>query len=74
MVTLEQAKRMFEEMIKNSSEIYHLDQVSEIALDDPIYVMIALDKEGNQIFPGEVFPSIRKSDGATINFAFPPTG
>lgn len=74
MVTLEQAKSMFEDMIKNSSEAYRLDQVSEIALDDPIYVMIALDKEGNQIFPGEAFPSIRKSDGATINFAFPPTG
>lgn len=74
MITLEQAKSMFEEMIKNSSEAYRLDQVSELALDDPIYVMIALDKEGNQIFPGEVFPSIRKSDGATVNFAFPAIG
>lgn len=74
MVTLEQAKAMFEEMVKNSEETYRVDQVSEIAFDDPIYVMIALDGDGNQVFPGDVFPSIRKRDGATINFAFPATG
>lgn len=74
MITLEQAKVMFEEMIKNSSEAYRLDQISEIAFDDPIYVMIALDKDGNQVFPGEVFPSIRKKDGTIVNFAFPATG
>lgn len=74
MITLEQAKVMFEEMTKNSGKKYRLDQISEIAFDDPIYVMIALDEDGNQVFPGEVFPSIRKKDGAIINFTFPATG
>lgn len=74
MITLEQAKAMFEEMISNSSQEYCIDQISELALDEPVYVMIALDKKGNQIFPGEVFPSIRKADGAVINFTFPATG
>lgn len=74
MITLEQAKAMFEEMIKNNGKEYRLDQISEIAFDDPIYVMIALDADGNQIFPGEVFPSIRKRDGAFIDFTFPATG
>ena len=74
MITLEQAKVMFEEMTKNSGKKYRLDQISEIAFDDPIYVMIALDEDGNQVFSGEVFPSIRKKDGAIINFTFPATG
>ena len=74
MITVEQAKAMFEEMIINSKKEYRLDQLSEIALEEPIYVMIAVDKEGNQIFPGEVFPSVRKSDGAIIDFSFPTTG
>lgn len=74
MITMEQAKAMFEEMIKNSDEEYCLDQISEIAFEEPIYVMIALDKDGNQIFPGEVFPSIRKKDGALIDFRFPAIG
>lgn len=74
MITLERAKAMFEEMIKNSDKGYCLDQISEIAFEEPIYVMIALDKDGNQVFPGEVFPSIRKRDGALIDFKFPATG
>lgn len=74
MITVEQAKAMFEEMIKNSDKKYRFDQISEIAFEDPIYVMIAIDEDGNQVFPGEVFPSIRKRDGAIINFRFPATG
>lgn len=74
MITMEQAKAMFEEMIKNSEKEYHIDQLSEIAFEEPIYVMIAVDKDGNQVFPGEVFPSVRKRDGAIIDFKFPETG
>ncbi len=74
MITIDQAKAMFEEMIKNCEEEYSFDQITEIAFEEPIYAMIALDKNGNQVFPGEVFPSIRKKDGAIINFIFPITG
>ena len=42
--------------------------------DDPIYAMIALDKDGEQIFPGEVFPSIRYTDGSLVFWEYPPTG
>lgn len=73
MITAEQAKEMFEEMINSQDEEYCFDQMSEIATDDPIYVMIAVDKNGNQVFPGEVFPSIRKRDGAIVDFSFPAT-
>ena len=74
MITIDQAKEMFEEMIKNSEKDYYFDQISEIAFEEPIYVMIALDKNGNQVFPGEVFPSIRKKDGAIIDYWFPAIG
>lgn len=74
MIAMEQAKAMFEEMIKKYDGGYRLSQISEIALEEPIYVMIAADKDGNQIFPGEVFPSIRKKDGALIDFRFPAIG
>ena len=74
MITIDQAKEMFEEMIKNSEKEYYFDQISEIAFEEPIYVMIALDKNGNQVFPGEVFPSIRKKDGAIIDYRFPVIG
>ena len=74
MITIEQAKAMFDEMLKNSEKKYFFDQISEIAFEEPIYVMIALDENGNQVFPGEAFPSIRKKDGAIINYRFPATG
>ena len=74
MITIDQARAMFEEMINNSNKKYRFDQISEVALEEPLYVMIAIDQDGNQVFPGEVFPSIRKSDGAIVNFSFPATG
>lgn len=74
MITLEQATMMFEDMVKNSDKAYSVEQVTEITFEDPIYVMIALDENGDQIFPGEAFPSIRKRDGELVNFAFPATG
>lgn len=74
MITIEQAKVMFEEMIRNSNKEYRFDQISEVVLEEPLYVMIAVDEDGNQVFPGEVFPSIRKSDGAIVSFSFPATG
>lgn len=74
MITMERARAMFEEMIKNSDKGYCLDQISEVAFEEPIYVMIAHDRHGDQVFPGEVFPSIRKRDGALIDFKLPATG
>ena len=74
MITLEQAKATFEDMVLKRGEGDRVNQISEITFDEPIYVMIALDKNGNQIFPGEVFPAIRKRDGAIVDFEFPATG
>ena len=74
MITSEQAKKMFEEMIFSKRGEYQFEQMSEIVTDDPFYVMIAVDKNGNQVFPGEIFPSIRTRDGALIDYSFPETG
>ena len=64
MITLEQATAIFQKLIDEQEEEYTIDQISLIMFDDPLYVMIARDKNGKQIFPGEVFPSIRYADGS----------
>ena len=71
MVSLEQAREIFADLVKKSGEQYRIEQVQEIQFEEPIYVMIALDANGDQVFPGEKFPSIRKSDGALIDYSFP---
>ena len=71
MITLEQAKKMFCEMVAKSGKSYTIDVVYEISFDEPIFAMIVLDEDGNQLFPGEVFPSIRKLDGAIIDYKDP---
>lgn len=71
MITLEQAKKMFEDMIAGCEKTYQMYEAWEIEFDDPIYVMTVIDEEGVQHFPGDPFQSIRKSDGALIDFEFP---
>lgn len=71
MVTPEEARAIFEEMVKKSGKKYRVEYVVELHLEDPIYYMLAQDEKGKQIFPGEVFPSIRKRDGELVDFEFP---
>ena len=58
-------------MIAEKGGEYHMDQVWEIEFDDPIYVMTVIDKNGEQILPGRVFPAIRKRDGSPVDDVFP---
>lgn len=74
MITLEQAKEQFLKIVEKSENEYTIQTVWEISLDDPIYAMIVIDEKGKQVFPGEVFPSIRKADGSLVDFSFPVTG
>lgn len=71
MVTLEQAKKKFAELVAKSEKNYQIDDIWEISLAEPIYVMMVIDENGDQLLPGEAFPSIRKSDGALIDFKYP---
>ena len=74
MITLDQATKMFQKMVAEHNKPYKIEKVWEIMFDDPIYAVIVVDENGTQFFPGEVFPSIRKRDGAIIDFTFPATG
>ena len=74
MITLSEATKRFEEMLKNTEAKYIIDEVWEIELDAPIYAAIVSDMHGNQFLPGELFPCIRKEDGELIDWKFPPTG
>lgn len=71
MITLAQAREMFAKMIAEKGEGYSMDQVFEIEFDDPIYVMTVIDKNGEQILPGRVFPAIRKRDGMLVDDVVP---
>ena len=71
MITLERAEEMFAQMVIDSGENYQIDAVWEIEYDDPIYVMTVIDGEGKQHLPGYPFRSIRKRDGALIDYQFP---
>lgn len=74
MITIDQAKEQFLNMIEKAEKKYTIQKVWEISFDDPIYAMIAIDQNGKQVFPGEVFQSIRKADGSLVDFSFPATG
>lgn len=74
MITLEQAKIIFEEMIKQSGKQYEIFEVWEIDDDFSIYVMTVIDENGVQRMPGDPFKSIRKENGELIDWKFPPPG
>lgn len=71
MITLEQAKIMFADMVAKSEKKFTIDDIWEIQFDDPVYVMTVVDTNGNQYLPGEKFPCIRKKDGTVIDYQFP---
>ena len=71
MITLEQAKEMFEGMIAESGGSYQIYEVWEVNFTEPLYVMTVIDDVGVQHFPGDPFKSIRKSDGCLVPFQFP---
>ena len=71
MITLEQAESKFREIVSSCGEPVKISKVWEIQLEDPIYVVMCTDDGGNKIYPGERFPSIRKSDGSLVNWEEP---
>ena len=71
MITLEQANKMFENMIAKSGKSYQIFEVWEVEIDEPLYVMTVIDDSGIQHFPGDPFKSIRKTDGGLVHFQFP---
>ncbi len=72
MVTLKQAKEIFTDMVSKSEEKYEIFEIWEIEFGENLYIMTVIDEKGVQHFPGDPFPSIRKTDGSLIDFRFPP--
>lgn len=71
MITLEQAKEMFNKLIVEKYPGHTVQKVWEIRFEDPIYVAQVTDDTGKKILPGDGFPSIRKEDGEIIDYEFP---
>ena len=74
MITLDEAKEMFYEMVSKSEKKYRIKQIWEIQFEEPLYVMMVVDENGEQFFPGEVFPCINKKDGSLSDWTYPPMG
>lgn len=71
MITLEQAKIMFNDMIKDSGKDYKLDVVLVAEFDEPLYIPVLIDENGEQLLPGEKLQSIEKSTGRLVDYIFP---
>lgn len=71
-ITLEEATEMFEKMVEQEKG-YTVDQVWETRdpVFGPIFTMIAIDSEEEQVFPGIKLKSIRKEDGALVDYRIP---
>lgn len=74
MISLDDAKKMFEKMVQDSPKNYQIENVWEIKFDEPLYVMTVIDEHGERLFPGEAFPSINKNDGSLVNWTLPLMG
>lgn len=71
MITLEQAKERFSDIVADCGEAIRILKVWEIQFSEPIYVVLCIDSNGKKIYPGERFPSIRKSDGVLVDWQEP---
>ena len=71
MVTLKEAEKLFNEMIKNSGKNYKLDTILEAEFEEPLYVPVLIDENGEQLLPGEKISSIEKLTGNLVDFIYP---
>ena len=58
-------------MIETSGGNYTLDFVMEAQFEEPLYVPVLIDENGEQLLPGEKLQSIEKSTGRLVDFIFP---
>jgi hypothetical protein len=78
MISIQEAKKIAEQLIKNSGRNLTITSFSEIHSDDAdrdLYIFSVADKDTDEsFFFGELFPAIRKSDGKLVDFPMPPPG
>lgn len=77
-ISREEARKIAEVLIRESGRDLRITDFSEIYSDDPdfdLYFFSVADAEtGESYYFGELFPAIRKADGALVDFSVPPPG
>ena len=63
------AEKMFQEMISQYDGI-RIEEIIEDE-DEGLFVLFAVKDDGYQLWPGELFPSIRIKDGELVDFSLP---
>jgi len=79
MITIDEARKMVEELIRKSGKqltIVNISEVQDADNDyDSVYVYFLEDQENGKVYyPGELFPTIRKGDGKFVDFTIVPPG
>lgn len=78
MISIEVARKIAQALIDESQrnlEITNITELNGVTEEENIYIYGVKDPSNNRhYYPGELFPSIRKGDGALVDFALIPPG
>lgn len=77
MITMDEARKIAQDLIDKSNRNLEITVISAVGAakeEDALYLWGVKDPTTNRhYYPGELFPSIRMSDGELVDFAlFPP--
>lgn len=78
MISLEDARKIAQGLIEETKRTLEITVFSELngkTEEESLYIFGVKDPETNRhYYPGELFPSIRKTDGELVDFALVPPG
>lgn len=78
MISMEEARKIAQDLIDKSNRSLEITIISKLNAEkeeDALYLFGVKDPATNRhYYPGELFPSIRMSDGALVDFALIPPG
>ena len=78
MITMEEARRIAQNLIDKSNRNLEITVISKLGAtneEDALYLFGVKDPATNRhYYPGELFPSIRMSDGELVDFVLIPPG
>lgn len=78
MISLEDARKIAQDLIDKSNRNLEITVITEVGAakeEDALYLFGVKDPVTNRhYYPGELFPSIRMSDGELVDFALIPPG
>lgn len=78
MISIEKAREIAQSLIDRAERAFEITSISELhgnTEEESLYIFGVKDPKSNKhYYPGQLFPSIRKSDGELIDFALIPPG